>query len=312
MSLPAPDMKEGVCRTAGASSSVASRRGGATGRSHHNNQRERTCRMTEYRLSRGSHPSPDAGRCAMEWVSYLAGEPHSDQPVCVSPLLRQFCISLNDTLPDEKRQAMRPYLARTIGTAGDGKDPERSMLAVDWLIRVYAPSWLDLVPSLAADAAALRALPPVLQMEAVDRAMTVITPAKQRAAAAWDAAWDAARAAAGAAAGDAAGAAAGDAAGAAAWAAAGAAAGDAARAAAGAAAWDAARDAGWAAAGAAAWDAARDAGWAAARDVLSPTVEKLQHSAVHDLLASMLPTELVQIPAVGVVEAERVCGVPVA
>lgn len=56
----------------------------------------------------------------MEWVAYLAGEEHSDQPVCVSPMLRKFCISLNDVLPDEPRQRLRPYLARTIGTS-----PER-------------------------------------------------------------------------------------------------------------------------------------------------------------------------------------------
>lgn len=68
---------------------------------------------TDYSLSAGSHPTAEDGRCAMEWVSYLAGEPHSDTPVCVSPLLTNFCISLNDTFPDEMRQKLRPYLART-------------------------------------------------------------------------------------------------------------------------------------------------------------------------------------------------------
>lgn len=33
--------------------------------------------------------------------------------------------------------------------------------------------------------------------------------------------------------------------------------------------------------------------------------------AVHDLLTSMLPTEIVRLPVVGVDEAERVCGVPI-
>jgi hypothetical protein len=111
--------------------------------------------MTEdYLLSYGTHATPDEGRCAMEWVSYLAGEPHSDSPACVSPVLRALCISLNDDLPERPRQRLRPYLARTIGTAGDGLDEERAWLAMDWLMRTYAPRWLSLV-SLEAEAAGL-------------------------------------------------------------------------------------------------------------------------------------------------------------
>jgi hypothetical protein len=99
----------------------------------------------DYTLSYGTHATPEEGRCAMEWVSHLAGEPHSDSPSCVSPVLRALCISLNDGLPDGPRQRLRPYLARTIGTAGDGLDEERAWLAMDWLIRTYAPRWLTLV-----------------------------------------------------------------------------------------------------------------------------------------------------------------------
>src|SRR5581483_222147 len=73
-----------------------------------------------YLLAHGAHQTADEGRCAMEWVAYLAGEKHSDQPVCVSPVLRRYCISLNDRLGDDERQKLLPYLARTIGTAGDG------------------------------------------------------------------------------------------------------------------------------------------------------------------------------------------------
>jgi hypothetical protein len=61
----------------------------------------------------------------MEWVSYLAGERHSSTPECVSEELRILFISLNDNLLDEERQKLRPYLTRTIGTAGDGLAGER-------------------------------------------------------------------------------------------------------------------------------------------------------------------------------------------
>ncbi|MFZ0041941.1 MAG: hypothetical protein WAK93_11585, partial [Solirubrobacteraceae bacterium] len=99
---------------------------------------------SEYWLAHGPHATPGDGRCAMEWVSYLAGEPHSDQPACVSPALRAFCVALNDGLEKNARQRLRPYLARTIGTTHDGLDEERSWMAMDWLIRVYAPAWLEL------------------------------------------------------------------------------------------------------------------------------------------------------------------------
>src|ERR1700744_1475634 len=98
---------------------------------------------SEYWLAHGPHATPEDGRCAMEWVSYLAGEPHSDQPACVSVVLRAFCTALNDSLEQDPRQRLRPYLARTIGTADDGLDESRSWLAMDWLIRTYAPTWLS-------------------------------------------------------------------------------------------------------------------------------------------------------------------------
>jgi hypothetical protein len=75
---------------------------------------------SDYTLSHGTHATAQDGRCAMEWVSHLAGEPHTDTPACVSPVLRAFCVALNDGLADGPRQRLRPYLARTIGTAGDG------------------------------------------------------------------------------------------------------------------------------------------------------------------------------------------------
>jgi len=95
-----------------------------------------------YRLDYGTHATAADGRCAMEWVAHLAGEPHSDQPACVSPVLRAICIALNDGLDDAPRQRLRPYLARTIGTAGDGRDSARAWLALDWLIHTHAPAWL--------------------------------------------------------------------------------------------------------------------------------------------------------------------------
>jgi hypothetical protein len=226
---------------------------------------ERLPWLETFQLERGSH-SPDGKACIMEAAAYISGEPWSDHPECVSPVIGTFLRNWNDALPDEDRdRLLRPYITRVIGTnTGKRDDKKRAWLATDWLARECAPAFLRLA-GLMEHAEALEGL---AALTSAKRA----TAARPMIAAAGDAAWAAAGDAARAAAGDAVGAAAGDAAGAAAWAAAGdaawAAAGDAARAAAGDAAWDAAGD------------AARAAAGAAARAALEPTVKILQPSAL--------------------------------
>jgi len=197
----------------------------------------------------GEHPRTDAPTgdrdlCIMETVAYMAGEPWSDSPACASPVVSAFLRSWNDALSDADRDRLLPaavWVPRLVGSRGDPETEERrAYLALDWLIRAHTSAWLDLVPASAPHAAALRALPEIVDLTTAGQAGDMVR-----------AAWTAARAAACAAARDAAV----DAAGAAAWTAAW----DAARAAAGAAAWDAAGDAAWAAAWAAARAAAGDA-----------------------------------------------------
>jgi hypothetical protein len=249
--------------------------------------------MTDYTLAYGTHARPEDGRCAMEWVSYLAGESHTDEPACVSPVLRSFCIALNDGLEDVPRQRLRPFLTRTIGTAGDGLDEARAWMAMDWLIRTYTPAWLDLA-RLPDAAARLSRLPAVIDRPDLRAALAELQIARREARAAWSTALGAARAAAWAvpwAAGR-------SAAREAAWASAGAPAWAAARMGVGDIAGDRARAAARAAAGDAAAVAVREArsgaersiAREAARTALAPTLERLRESAL-ELLDRMLPTE---------------------
>jgi hypothetical protein len=220
--------------------------------------------MKVVKLSKGNHPRPFEGEtptmCAQEFASYLAGEPHSDSPKCVSPVLNRFMVSFNDSLDDEQRQRLRPYIVRTLGTAGDGQDGARSYMALDWLIRVHTPAFLA-AAGLTEEAEKLRGLAAIEGIEQARAATPCVTAAG---AAAW------------AAAGDAAGAAARD------------------------AAWAAAGDAAWDAAGAAAWDAARAAAWDAARaaawDALQSTVSALQSSAFNLLERMLDPSGMHDVP----------------
>lgn len=151
----------------------------------------------------GAHPRTDAPTgdrdlCIMEAVAYMAGEPWSDSPACASSVVSTFLRPWNDALSDEDRDRLLPaavWVPRLVGSRGDDATEERrAYLALDWLIRVHAPAWLDLVPSLAMHAEALRALPEIVDLTTAGQAGGMARAARA-------AARDAARAAAGAAAG---------------------------------------------------------------------------------------------------------------
>ena len=175
--------------------------------------------LDELHLEKGAHNRREDGLCIMEAAAWLAGQEHTDAPACVSPVLRSFLTSWNDSLDDDTRQRLKPYAWKVLGTAGDPvADERRAWMATDWLVRVHTPAWLRLA-GLTSHADALAGLPEVTNGAQVPSIKPALEAARKDAAAAWAAVWDAAGDAVWDAAGDAAWAAAGDAA----WAAAGAA-----------------------------------------------------------------------------------------
>jgi hypothetical protein len=154
--------------------------------------------LSTVRFGVGSHdvttPTGDRDLCIMEAVAYMAGEPWSDAPSCASPVISAFLRTWNDALSDEDRDRLLPaavWVPRLVGSRGDDATEERrAYLALDWLIHVYTPAWLDLVPSLAGHAAALRALPEVVDVLTARVVADVVRAARD---AAGDAAGDAAR-----------------------------------------------------------------------------------------------------------------------
>jgi len=207
---------------------------------------ERLATIEGVSLRKGDHSAnAELEMCVMEAAAYVAGEPWSDHPACACPVITEFMISWNDSLPNDadRDRLLKPLIPLIVGTRSTKEVEERrSYMALDWLIRVYTPKWLDMVPALHERAKELRELDAIVDMAGATAAGVRVRLASKDAAAA--------RAAARAAAGGAA------------------------RAAARAAAGGAAGGAAWAAAGGAAWD------------VLKPTTEWLQTSAV-DLVKRM-------------------------
>jgi hypothetical protein len=82
---------------------------------------------------------PAAGTmCVMSLVARLAGEGHTDRPRCASPLVREFAIPVNDHMPREARQRLKPFAPRILGT-NDGLDRARAEVLRRVLAEVVVP-----------------------------------------------------------------------------------------------------------------------------------------------------------------------------
>ena len=221
-------------------------------------------------LSCGNHSESDGEFCAMEAAAYVAGEPWSDHPECVSPVIAAFLRNWNDNLPNKERDGLlRPLIPAVLNTRGSPEAERRRItMAADWLIRVHTPDWLRLA-QLDTQAAALEALPEIADYAQSLLIMPLLKGVLIDAHAAEAAAWDAAGAAAVAAAVAAIRASCWNTAGRAAL---DAISGD---------AWGVAAEAAWAIAPVAVWSAAIAVAGDAAGDALKQTLIAVQASAQH-------------------------------
>ncbi|HEY2601688.1 MAG TPA: hypothetical protein VGI67_09040 [Thermoleophilaceae bacterium] len=102
------------------------------------------------RLARGRHESPEEGACVMELASMLAGEPFSDHPHSVCPVLASFLRAYNDGLSEERRQDLFAYAARSVGTAASRRARRlRAQRCLIWFGKEFPSagpaSWLSLL-----------------------------------------------------------------------------------------------------------------------------------------------------------------------
>jgi len=77
------------------------------------------------KLRKGRHDSPEQGACVMELASMLAGEPFSDHPASVCPVIGSCLRAYNDWIDDDRRQDLYRYAAQVVGTRGS-QDVQRA------------------------------------------------------------------------------------------------------------------------------------------------------------------------------------------
>jgi len=68
------------------------------------------------KLSKGKHSSPEDGACVMELASMLAGEPFTDHPASVCPVVGSFLRSYNDSIDEHRRQGLYEYASKVVGS----------------------------------------------------------------------------------------------------------------------------------------------------------------------------------------------------
>ena len=92
------------------------------------------------RLSQGKHRGPDHGACVMELSSMLAGEPFSDRPRCVDPVIAGF-LRTTTTASTSRRQDLYPLASEVVGTrAVAGVQAERARMCLAWAQRATPSS----------------------------------------------------------------------------------------------------------------------------------------------------------------------------
>jgi hypothetical protein len=85
------------------------------------------------KLSKGKHTDPEDGACVMELASMLAGEPFTDHPASVCPVIGSFLRSYNDSLDDQRRQALYEYASRVVNSRADAATQQaRAARLAEW------------------------------------------------------------------------------------------------------------------------------------------------------------------------------------
>ena len=94
------------------------------------------------KLSTGRHSSPEVGACVMELASMLAGEPFTDQPESVCPVIASFLRAYNDLVDDSRRQDLYAYASKVVGsTRSAAVQRARADRLAAWALEMRQRRW---------------------------------------------------------------------------------------------------------------------------------------------------------------------------
>lgn len=137
------------------------------------------------KLENGVHvippTSPEDARvlrlCALEAAAWLVDEPHTDRPVCVSPVIAQFLRVCNDGIrnSDARTRLLLPLVPLIVGSnSTDEVERKREFILLDWMVREFAPIWMAQNVCCIDSSSKLRTLEPLVDCASARRASDVV------------------------------------------------------------------------------------------------------------------------------------------
>lgn len=120
------------------------------------------------RLYPGAHTGQSGQLCLLEAAAVLAGEPLTDHPRRVSPIVCTLATH-------RQRQTLTRFLPHLVVTAGDGKENARRWVALDFSVRTVWPRWVNRL-GMREEAAALWGLAPITGEPAYRAARPLVAP----------------------------------------------------------------------------------------------------------------------------------------
>jgi hypothetical protein len=83
----------------------------------------------------------------MELASMLAGEPFTDQPESVCPVIASFMRAYNDSIDDGRRQDLYAYASKVVGSRATARVHEaRAEYLTAWGLELHQHRWTRLLP----------------------------------------------------------------------------------------------------------------------------------------------------------------------
>ena len=83
----------------------------------------------------------------LELASMLAGEPFSDHPTSVCPVIGSFLRAYNDSVDDDRRQDLYPYASSVVGSrSSDGVERARAERLAAWAREQQRRRWTHFLP----------------------------------------------------------------------------------------------------------------------------------------------------------------------
>jgi hypothetical protein len=102
-------------------------------------------------VARGRHPAPGDEACLMELAAALTGEPWTDHPASVHPVLAAVARAVNDRVSDGARECLSPLVQLMTGTAGTGTGGRECPDRCARLVLLCAEKALELSPFMGAE-----------------------------------------------------------------------------------------------------------------------------------------------------------------